>query len=269
MLSVLITVYEKEDAAHFLESLQSICAQTLPADEVVLVKDGELNESLEGVISAFLGKLPVRVVAIPKLGRCEALKMGVEACQGEFIAIMDSDDVCLPNRLSTQVHTLQFHPEVDVLGAAIAEFAADPMQPHSVRRLPREHKQISNYAKRRNPINQVSVMFRRDAVLRAGNYQHAPGFEDWHLWNRMIHAGSRFMNLDEVLVLVRVGNGMFRRRSGLEYVQQEIAFHWDMYRSKCLSFGELLRSLIVRIPVRFAPEFVLRTLYVKALRSEV
>lgn len=268
MLSVLMTVYEKENATYFRESLQSICAQTLPADEVVLVKDGFLNEPLEAVVSEFSLKLPVKVVAIPKVGRCEALKIGVETCCGEVVAIMDSDDVCLPNRFMMQARALRFHRGVDVLGAAIAEFTTDPLQPHSVRRMPRAHNEISTYAKRRNPINQVSAMFRRDAVLRAGNYRHSPGFEDWHLWNRMIQAGSRFMNLDEVLVLVRVGNGMFRRRSGLEYVRQEIAFHRDMYRSKYLSSGELLRSLIVRIPVRLAPEIVLRTVYMKALRSE-
>lgn len=269
MLSVLITVYEKENAAHFRESLQSICVQTLAADEVVLVKDGELTLSLEKVIAEYSRVLPLRTISLQRSGCWGALREGVAACRGDIVARMDSDDICLPQRFAKQMKAMAAHPQIDVVGTAIAEFMEDPSETQSVRRLPTEHAQIAAHAKRRNPINHMSAMFRRDAVLRAGNYRHSPGFEDWHLWNRMIQAGSRFMNLDEVLVLVRVGNGMFRRRSGLEYVRQEIAFHRDMYRSKCLSSGELLRSLIVRIPVRLAPEIVLRTVYVKALRSEV
>jgi O104-antigen biosynthesis beta-1,3-galactosyltransferase len=269
MLSVLMTVYEKEDAAYFRESLQSIQAQTFQADEVIVVADGQLNDALEEVIRDSSRALPLIVVSLPKYGRCKALRAGVEACSGETVAIMDSDDICLPYRFELQARTMRSHPEIDVLGSAIAEFDHDPELPLSIRRMPTSHTRIANYAKYRNPMNQVSVMFRRDAVLRAGNYQPAPGFEDWHLWNRMIQAGSRLMNLDEVLVQVRVGNGMFRRRSGLQYARHEISFHRKMYQSKFLSSGELLRSLLLRVPLRFAPEIVLRTLYMKALRSEL
>lgn len=267
MLSVLMTVYEKENAAYFRESLQSIREQTLPADEVVLVKDGELNPSLERVISEFSQELPLVVIGLPKVGRCRALRTGVTACRGDLIAIMDSDDIAVPQRFLIQTQIMNSHLELDIVGGAIAEFEADPMRPCGVRRLPCEHEHILAYAKHRNPINQVSAMFRRDAALRVGNYRRSPGFEDWHLWNRMLLSGSRFMNLEEILVLVRVGNGMVKRRCGLRYIQNEIAFHLDMYKTKFLSRREVLSSLALRIPIRLAPLPVIRTVYVKLLRS--
>lgn len=268
MLSVLMTVYERE-APHFLSaSLESVRNQTSPADEVVLIKDGSLTGPLDAVISEYSRRLPLKVIAGPKVGLCEALRVGVMACTGELIARMDSDDLCLPQRLRTQTEALRLNPGVDVVGSAIAEFLTDPSHPHAIRRLPLAHKEIAACAKFRNPMNHVSVMFRRDAVLRAGGYRHAPGFEDWHLWNRMIHAGSRLMNLNETLVLVRVGNGMLKRRSGLQYVKDEVAFHRDMYHAHLLSFWELAQSLLVRVPVRFAPESVLRVVYARALRSQ-
>jgi glycosyltransferase involved in cell wall biosynthesis len=267
MLSVLMTVYEKEKAKYLRESLESIRSQTLQADEVVLVKDGKLPEPLEQAISTFQQSLPLNVVSLPKVGRCKALRTGVEQSRGELIAIMDSDDLSLPHRLQSQMAVMSAHPEVDAVGSAIAEFASDPLQATRIRRMPCSHRQIAAYARRRNPFNQVSVMLRREAVLRAGNYRQSPGFEDWHLWNRMLQTGSRFMNLDDVLVLVRVGNGMWKRRSGLRYIRQEISFHRDMYKAEFLSPGEVLRNLALRIPVRLAPERVLRTIYTRALRT--
>jgi glycosyltransferase involved in cell wall biosynthesis len=269
MVSVLMTVYEKEDAGFFRESLRSMCKQTLQADEIVLVKDGPLGSRLEDVILEFAQKLPMILVSLPKVGHSGALRAGIERCRGDIVAKMDSDDISLPHRLRIQVEAMRNHPEVDVVGGAIAEFVADPAQPCSMRRLPGEHNQILQYAKFRNPLNHMTVMFRREAVLRAGNYQRSPGFEDWHLWNRMIMSGSRFMNLEDVLVLARVGSGMVGRRSGLRYVKDEIAFHLDMHRAKFLSPLEVLYSLMLRLPIRLAPQSMVRMVYRKVLRSEV
>jgi glycosyltransferase involved in cell wall biosynthesis len=267
MLSVLMTVYEKEKAKYLRESLESIRTQILQADEVVLVKDGKLPEPLEQAISSFQQKLPLKIVPLPKVGRCKALCTGVDTSRGELIAIMDSDDISLPHRLKSQTAVMSARPEVDAVGGAIAEFVSDPLQATRIRRMPCTHRQIAAYARRRSPINQMTVILRREAVLRAGNYRQFPGFEDWHLWNRMLQAGSRFMNLDDVLVLARVGNGMFKRRSGLQYVRNEIAFHRDMHKAEFLSSREVLRNLALRIPVRLAPERVLRTIYTRALRT--
>lgn len=264
-----MAVYEKEKAACLSQAIESIRTQTIPADEVVLVKDGDLTESLENAISRYTRKLRLRVVAIPHSGLHRALQVGVASCEGDWIARMDSDDVSVPRRFEMQIEALKRHPDIDVIGGAIAEFTMDPLSPHVSRRPPPRHDQIAAFARRRNPLNHMTVMFRRDAVLRAGNYQRSPGFEDWHLWARMIQAGSRFMNLEEVLVLVRVGSGMFERRSGLPYIRQEISFHRDMYKAGFFSSREVLRNLAVRIPVRLTPGSILQTIYTRALRSPV
>ena len=267
MLSVLMTVYKGESAAFFRDSLRSISGQTLQPDEVVLVKDGPLTPTLEEVILEFFKKLPLVVIALPKVGVSSALRAGLELCQGELVARMDCDDICLPERFMVQTQALRSHPEVDVVGGAIAEFLVDPEQPSSVRRLPLDHEHILSYAKHRNPINHMSVMFRREAVLRAGNYRQSPGFEDWHLCNRMLLSGSRFLNIDEILVLVRIGNGMVKRRAGMAYIKNEFAFHSDMYKVKFLSLREVLFSLALRIPFRLAPLPLLQAVYLRLLRS--
>ncbi len=66
----------------------------------------------------------------------------------------------------------------------------------------------------------MSVMYRKEDVLRAGNYQHWFLNEDYFLWIRMQLAGTVFGNLKENLVNVRVGKDMYAQRGGLEMLLQ-------------------------------------------------
>jgi hypothetical protein len=59
----------------------------------------------------------------------------------------------------------------------------------------------------------MTVMFRRKAVLLAGNYQPMQGFEDYYLWVRMVMSGSHLANLDDILVYARCGGGGSRSDS--------------------------------------------------------
>jgi glycosyltransferase involved in cell wall biosynthesis len=267
-LSVLITVYSKE-RPHFLASaLDSIERQSLSADEVVLVQDGPLGEPLETVVVEYSRRLPMQVVALPaSVGRGNALRIGVAQCQGRVIAIMDSDDICAPSRFALQWRILEDHPDLDGVGSAIAEFVSDPLNPVSFRRPPADSAEIAQWAKSRSPLNHMTVMFRRDAVLRAGNYLSFVSFEDYHLLVRMLMAGSRFINLAEVLVYVRVGNGMVGRRRGLWYARTEIAFQQFLCSMNFISPPRAAWNALLRLPLRLAPPALGHLVYRHLLRS--
>ncbi len=74
-----------------------------------------------------------------------------------------------------------------------------------LRVLPRTSEEILQYAKKRNPFNHPCMMFRREAVLHAGNYQDFPGFEDYYLWVRMLRKGCKGYNVQEVILDMRTG----------------------------------------------------------------
>jgi hypothetical protein len=170
-------------------------------------------------------------------------------------------------RFELQSRVLIDNPDVDVVGGAIAEFDSDPSTPVAVRRLPATSGAIRRYAKSRTPMNHMTVVFRKQAVLRAGNYQPFVGFEDYHLWVRMLLLGSKFLNMDDIIVLARVGNGMLTRRSGLKYLQTEIAFE----RFLCSSgYNTAIRSafnIAMYAPIRLAPARLRQFIYRKFLRS--
>ncbi|HVZ82157.1 MAG TPA: glycosyltransferase [Terracidiphilus sp.] len=268
-LSVLMSVYAKETPGFLRESLKSLAIQTRPADEVVLVEDGLLSDVLYAVLAEFREVLPIVPLRLSaNVGLGEALRQGLDICRGEFVARMDTDDVSLSRRLEKQLAFLEANPEVDVTGTAIAEFDNDSNKPYAVRRLPSSNAELARFARWRNPLNHMSVMFRRSAVLSAGNYRPWIGFEDYHLWTRMLMAGSALHNLDEVLVHVRCGNGMQTRRGGVRYVWHEARMQLELHRLGFLNLFECLRNIGLRTPVRLLPAPLRALLYQFTLRHK-
>jgi O104-antigen biosynthesis beta-1,3-galactosyltransferase len=267
-LSVLMSVYWKESPAFLCQCLDSLVAQTLQADEVVIVEDGPLGDALEAAIASYQVCLPIVSLSLPvNVGLGEALRYGLQVCRGEYVARMDSDDICMPSRFKMQMDFLKSNPNVDVVSGTWAEFEEDCSKPHSLRRLPATGPALLRYAKFRNPINHVTAVFRKSAVLAAGSYQSFHGFEDYHLWARMLRLGYHLYNIEEILVCVRVGNGMQGRRGGFSYFKREIAFQSYLREIGLLSATEFIGNILLRAPIRLTPECVRAQCYKLLLRK--
>jgi len=263
-----MSVYPKESPEFLRQSLDSLAAQTVRADEVVVVKDGPLGSDLDTTIASSEGELPLVMVHLKKnVGLGLALQTGLNRCTGEFIARMDSDDICLPDRFEKQLPFLEQNPDVDVVGGAIAEFHGDCATIESVRRMPSTAKQLNRVARFRNPLNHMTVMFRKASVLAAGNYQPYQGFEDYELWVRMLMCGQRFHNLDDILVLARCGNGMLQRRGGLRYLAQEMRLQRHFLKIGFLSGPQFLLNLVTRGTARIVPLPLRSIFYQRILRQ--
>jgi glycosyltransferase involved in cell wall biosynthesis len=225
-VSVLMSLYIKEKPEYFRASMDSILAQTYPADEIVLIEDGPLTEELYRAVAEYEELCKnnncypdLHIHAFPEnrqLGR--ALAKGVELCRNELIARMDTDDIAMPDRLQKQTAYMDAHPEVSVAGGALREFN-DEGTVDRVKQMPKTQEEIRVYCKLRNPLNHMTVMYRRSAILEAGNYQHFPYLEDYSLWSRMIAKDYQIRNLEDVLVKARTSVGLVKRRSGWAYFQ--------------------------------------------------
>jgi len=267
--SVLISVYHHVDPNHLNLSLHSIINQTCPPSEIVLVKDGPLNEACDKVISdleqKFIGEL--KIIALEKnMGLGNALRIGLDACSNELVARMDTDDICEPNRFEIQTNYLRENPEIDVLSSFIGEFDFDENKINKVRRVPLQPAVIKRVARYRNPINHMAVMFKKSSVLASGNYQHFLWFEDYYLWARMLMRGFRFANIPNILIRVRADNELFRRRGGMTYLKQEIKLQNEFLRMGFTNFPIFLFNIFVRSLFRIIPNKVRVSLYRNYLR---
>lgn len=225
--SVLMSLYKKEQPLFLRECLESLVAQTRPADEIVLVFDGELTAELEQVVQEFHAILPLVIVRLPQnRGLGKALNEGLTHCRHEWVFRMDTDDVCLPERFAKQVAFIQANPETVIFGGQIAEFGEHVADIVSYRRVPTEHTELVAFTQKRCPFNHMTVAYRRDEVLACGGYQDLQ--EDYYLWIKLVALGKPIANLPDILVYARVGNGMVGRRRGMAQAKAE----WRLFKLK-------------------------------------
>ena len=267
-ISVLMSIYKKEKPEYFCETMESILEQTRQPEEIVLIEDGPLTPELDAVIEEYQKKCPnLTVYAFEQnqmLGR--ALAKGVELCSEELIARMDTDDVMAPKRLEKQYAFMERHPEISVCGGFIKEFN-DEGTYERMKRMPRAMEEIFPYARYRNPLNHMTVMFRKKDVLNAGNYRHFPYLEDYELWNRMLGKGYEFYNLPEILVRARTSEALYARRGGASYFKQYLKLRREQHELGITSAGEYAAGLLLSFGMTMQPAFLRKITYQKVLRK--
>lgn len=268
--SVLMSVYCKETARNLETAVKSMLEQTVSPDELVLVCDGLLTDELNSVIHKLDEKSPdtLKVVRLSEnIGLGRALQTGLKYASNELVARMDSDDISCPDRCEKQLLFMQKHPDISILGGTIAEFDDDPEKITAVRSAPESQEAILAFSRSRNPFNHVTVMYRKKDVLEAGGYLHMPYLEDYYLWIRMLMHGCRGHNLKDVLVNVRVGNGMTARRSGLHYARAQEKLFSYMLRNRYINRAEYMKAVITRTAVSLFPDKIRQLVYRYCLRS--
>ena len=262
--SVLISVYCKENASFLEEALCSIENQTLKASEIVLIKDGPLNPELYKVITNHNedSKIPYKIIELNEnVGLGKALNEGLKYCSYDWVARMDSDDIALSCRFEKQFSYLTKNPHIDILGSWVCEFDDNPDICDKERRVPAVHDKIVRFSQYRCPLNHITVVFRKDAVLDAGGYQSMHGPEDYYLWMQMLLEGKRFANVPQVLVKARTGIGMISGRQGWEYAKNELILEKTAYQIGFWSATDLVRNFFTRFLPRLLPIFIVEKLY--------
>ena len=218
--SVLMSVYKNETVSNFELAFDSVISQSVAPDEILLVRDGEVPDELQNSIDTLVERYGDLITYIPRKenrGLGEALRLGVEMARNSLIARMDTDDVAAPDRFKHQLEAFEADPELSVVGGQILEFTDSIDNIVGERRVPLTDGEIRSYLESRNAFNHPTVMFRREAVLSAGNYIEKHFVEDYYLWLRMMLNGAKFANVDKTLVYMRVSLDMYQRRGGYAY----------------------------------------------------
>lgn len=251
MITVLMSVYKKENPTFLKAALDSIYAQTLKADEIVLVEDGEIPIALKEVISQYPDLHIVKLDKNLQLGR--ALEAGLKVCQHELVARMDTDDIMMPDRLEKQYRFMMEHPDIVACGGYIAEFTVEDMILRE-KHMPTSPQDLYRYGKKRNPLNHMTVMFRKPAIEAVGGYLHFPGLEDYDLWSRLLAHGYQIANIPEVLVKARIGDRFASRRGGWSYFKRYLLLRKEQHRIGYLSTKEYIVACILTFGMTAMPE---------------
>jgi glycosyltransferase involved in cell wall biosynthesis len=219
-ISVLMAIYYKEDPIFFDLAMQSIWdRQVLKPNQIVLVVDGKLTESLYKVLNNWKSKLGSILTVVPldcNVGLGNALEVGLKHCSNELIARMDSDDMSNPERFLLQRNFLETNNNIDVVGTFISEMDQNSNITRDVVKYPLTHDKMLQFFAKRDPLAHVTVMFRRCFFEKSSNYSGDLRMaEDTLLWHKGFLSGCKFANITYRGVSVRQTNDFYARRGDM------------------------------------------------------
>lgn len=200
-VSVVMPVYNGE--RYLAEAIASVLGQTFANVEFIIVDDGSTDNSV-AIMQEYAGR-DKRIRCIPlgqNQGAAAARNKGIAAARGRYLAMLDSDDICLPHRLSKQVDYLETNPRIDVVGCTMW-VTNHGLEPEFCFTVPERHTEIVWNLFFGWGLAGASTMIRRDLLDELGGYDvELDLVYDLELWTRL--AGSaRFANLLDTLMLYR------------------------------------------------------------------
>ncbi|KAF0232874.1 MAG: family 2 glycosyl [Desulfovibrionaceae bacterium] len=198
LVTVLMTVRNGEP--YVRQAAKSALEQTMGDLELLVVDDASTDSSLDSIRA--LGDDRVRIILNGRPGRTSALNEGLRHARGEFVAILDADDIATPNRLQLQLDSLEHHPDVVMIGGGYR--AIDPQGEVLAEHLmPAGHQDILNCLPVWNPIPHSTMTYRRRQIMALGGY---PARYFWAQdFALILKAASRhtLANIPEVLSSIR------------------------------------------------------------------
>ncbi len=271
--SVLMSVYYKEKSEFLDLALKSILVeQTIIPNEIILVEDGPLTEKLDKVIEKYHNMFPdtLKLLILDKnMGLGNALKLGLEKCSNEIIMRMDSDDISVKDRFEKQLSYMKNHPDIAVVGGYIGEFEQDYVNENlRIKEVPCNYDDILKYAKFRNPVNHVTVCFRKSEIISVGSYESLLLVEDYYLWVRLLIGNKKIENMSDILVYVRIGNGFHKRRGDKTLISSWKKLQNYLYNEKFINLFQKYRNIAGIYTMVYVPSGIKKFIYDKFLRKK-
>lgn len=188
------------------EAVESILRQTMPDWELIVVDDASTDDTPE-VLRRFNDARITILRNEQNSGPAVSRNRALEAARGEYIAILDADDVALPQRLERQVQFLEEHRDVSAAGSW-AEKIDETGRVLDLWQTPTHPAQIEFMMTHTCPLLHPSAMARVEALRSIGGYDPAYSCaQDYDIWVRLALEGHRFACLPEVLIRYRSSAG--------------------------------------------------------------
>lgn len=186
---------------HLREAIDSVLAQTYTDFELLLLNDSPQNTRLAEIVAEYKDARIRYSVNEHNIGITASRNKLIEMAQGKYLAVMDHDDISLPERLAKQVAYLDAHPEVGVVGARIRNIG----KRNNLSNYPEEAHQVKLGLMYGCMVPHSCAMIRRSVLMESGiRYEAAfSPAEDYALWCRLI-PHTELVNLPDVLLQYRL-----------------------------------------------------------------
>jgi GT2 family glycosyltransferase len=229
-----VLVRTKDRPRRLTEALESVVAQTIAPLEAIVVNDG--GEPVDHLLAPYSRRLPLHSLlhATPR-GRAAAANAGLTAASGAWIAMLDDDDLFLPDHLATLWGAARSVSAAPLVYAACR--VERPGRPAEVLGAPFEREALALA----NSIPTCAAIFSREAALAVKGFDESlPFLEDWDLWLRLAGRGA-FVFVNAVTSVYRAGEASVGGAMADERwraMEALLAKHWAIVRP-----GHLVRRL--------------------------
>lgn len=202
-VSVIITVRNGEK--YIKEAIGSVLVQSFQDFELIIVDDGSTDNTLQQVASFPDSRIRIIRRSHDYIG---SLNAGLQQSQGEYIAILDHDDLMMPKRLETQVKAMDTFKQLTVCGGKVSMFKDGHLSHARLMPLPYPGliKHPLWFMLKGNFINNPTVMI-RSTFLKDKGIRYDPGYPfapDFKLWLDIARQGGTFFLLDTPLTYYRI-----------------------------------------------------------------
>jgi hypothetical protein len=185
------------------EAIESVLSQTFQDFEFVVVDFGSTDRSRAIVEGYAASDRRITVFEIPTCGLAEARNAACFRAQGHYLAVMDADDICLPERLELEVNFMGRNPDVAMVGGA-TNWIDSAGRSLGVRGFPLEDLEIKSELETRFPFSHPTILMQRTAFGAVGGYRKAfVAGQDYDLGVR-ISERFRCANLPQVVLKYRI-----------------------------------------------------------------
>lgn len=268
-VSVIFTVYSKTNIEQFKKSLVSILDQTVLPDFIIIVCDGCPSHSFENIIKYHLPlnkKCQFKFFSYDEnKGPGFARHYGIQKCTTKYIAVMDSDDISLSDRLQLQYEFMEKNPDISVVGGYIKEIQNNKTL--FIRKVPLSHSDIVETIRKKSPINNVTAFMRRADYIETGGYPSLRSSEDYCLWVKFVSHNKKLANLQQCLVNVEFDESALSRRSGIIHFKNDLHTQNNLYNSKIINKYEYTVNYIKYLSFRLMPISIKKIIYKFLLRK--
>jgi glycosyltransferase involved in cell wall biosynthesis len=252
-LSILMTNFNEEEYIH--ASIESVLNSTFEDFELIIVDDGSRDSSIDIIKFWLNNDSRVKLIESSKnFGIARSKNLGLSHCNGELIAMMDADDICLANRFQIQVEFMDANPEISLAGGAmyLMQESGDALKQAMIDNL-EKNLMISNV------FNHPTIIIRRH-LWESGIFRYSERFrhtEDYRLWTRLSYKIT-MANLACPLLLFRANKMASRSNSARSPFRREI----ELFLIRFLYLARLIR-------IRKCNKEDVRSFFATILRSTI
>lgn len=264
--SVVMAIYKNDNPSFLDKSLKSLMSQSKMPSEIIIIKDGYITKELQNIIDNYACDNIKQIQLKHNVGLGKALNEGIKAATNELIGRMDADDISMETRFEKQVREFEINPELDIVGCQVTEFKDEITHIVGARTVPINNEDIYKFARKRDPFNHPSVMYRKSKVLSCGGYADLRKNQDTDLWIRMLRSNAKCKNLEESLVYFRFDENTFVKRKSWINTKSLISIRYKAYKNKFSSLFEFLQIVITQFCIFILPISFQKIIYRKFLR---